>query len=284
VNTFIYGGHRVSYREEGRGVPMIFLHNGGNDHRIWDYQVACFGTRYRVIAPDHPGYGMSDKPRIGYSLDFYTDYLGAFIKHLGAKRPVLVGNCIGSAMALRYALDNPGRVGALVLFNLATENTLRSGIFGPLYKITIGSSRARRVIALFAKAGCVSRLTRMMGFRVLYGKTGDPDPSFRRHLDLLYSGRDQLPVLYSLLSNFGNFRGLDSAVKPDGFPPCCVIWGKQNLILPEKGGARFCASFGPGDYRVMEDCGHMVMREKHEEVNRIISEFLERNGAIHLPG
>lgn len=40
----------------------------------------------------------------------------------------------------------------------------------------------------------------------------------------------------------------------------------------------FNAAFGPDDARMIEGCGHMVMREKHDEVNRIMSDFLERSG------
>ena len=280
VHAFASGECGVSYSEEGSGVPVIFLHNGGNDRRIWDYQVSAFSGSCRVIAPDHPGYGLSGKPRVDYTLDFYADYLRAFIAYVGAKRPVLVGNCIGSAMALRYAMENPGKVRALVLINLATENTLRRGIFGILYTITLGSPRARRAIARLAETGAASRGARLMGYRMLYGKTGDPDPEFKKHLDLLYGSRDQLPSLYSLLANFRSFGVLDGAARPAGFPPCCVIWGKQNRVLPEKGGAEFRSSFGPDEYHVIKGTGHLVMRERHGEVNRIIAEFLVRNGAL----
>lgn len=281
MNTFVFRGNKVRYHEEGHGIPMILLHNGGNDHRIWDFQTTLFNKSHRVIVPDHPGYGMSDKPHINYSLHFYSDYLGSFIEHLGADRPVLVGNCIGSAMALQYALENPGKARALVLFNLATERTLQHGVFGYMYRMIEKNPRIRNVFAQVAEIEGFSRMVRMMGFRILYGKTGDPDDSFRHHLAHLYGEATQMSVLYNLLSNFASFRKLDWAAKPKNFPPCCMIWGKQNHILSAESGREFNMSFGPEESCVIDGCGHMVMREKHEEVNRIMSEFLFRNGALY---
>lgn len=281
MNTFVFREHRVRYRDEGRGIPMILLHNGGNDHRIWDYQSSLFGTSHRIIAPDHPGYGQSDKPLVNYSLHFYADYIRSFIEHLGASRPVLVGNCIGSAMALQYALENPGKVRALVLFNLATEQTLLHGVFGYMYRMVQKSPRIRNVFAQVADIKAFSRMVRMMGFRILYGKTGDPDESFRDHLLTLYSGLEQMPVLYNLLSNFASFRKLDTAGRPADFPPCCMIWGRQNHILSAPHGEEYAMRFGADDCFMVDECGHMVMREKHEGVNHVMSDFLFRNGAYY---
>lgn len=281
MKTFVFRDHHVSYRDEGRGIPIILLHNGGNDHRIWDYQTALFGTSHRVIAPDHPGYGSSDKPYINYSLHFYTDYLRAFIEHLGVERPVLVGNCIGSAMALQYALENPGKARALVLFNLATEDTLLHGVFGYMYRMIEKNPRIRNVFAQVADIRGFSRIVRMMGFGILYGKTGDPDESFQDHLACLYAGQEQMPVLYNLLSNFASFRKLDCAVRPGDFPPCCMIWGRQNHILSAAHGAEYARRFGADDCFMIDECGHMVMREDHDGVNHIMAEFLFRNSAYY---
>jgi pimeloyl-ACP methyl ester carboxylesterase len=90
-----------------------------------------------------------------------------------------------------------------------------------------------------------------------------------------------MPVLYNLLSNFASFRKLDGAARPGGFPPCCMIWGRQNHILSAVHGEEYARRFGADDCYMIDDCGHMVMREKHESVNHIMSEFLFRNGAYY---
>ncbi len=280
MKTFLFRENRIRYLDEGDGIPVILLHNGGNDHALWEYQVPLFEKTHRVIAPDLPGYGVSDRPRINYSLYYYTDFIEAFIEHLGADRPVLVGNCIGSAMSLQYALEYPEKVRALVLFNLATENTLRHGIFGFMYGMMEKSPRIRNVFSQVSEIEGFSRMVRMAGFRVLYGKTGDPDPMFGKHIEELYGHPDQMKVLYNLLSNFASFRKLDGVAKPDDFPPCCMIWGRQNHVLSAEHGDAFNRAFGPDDSYALEGCGHMVMRENHEEVNRIITDFLFRNGAF----
>ena len=83
MKHFLFRGHRVCFHEAGRGEPLVFLHNGGNDHRVWDYQLAHFARTRRVLALDHLGYGESDKPRIDYSLPLYAEMVACFVRELG---------------------------------------------------------------------------------------------------------------------------------------------------------------------------------------------------------
>jgi pimeloyl-ACP methyl ester carboxylesterase len=67
-----YNGNKIWHEETGHGDPLVFLHNGGNDHRIWDHQVAHFSKSHRVIAVDHIGHGNSDRPPVNYTLPLFT--------------------------------------------------------------------------------------------------------------------------------------------------------------------------------------------------------------------
>ena len=65
MNSFPFKNLQVRFITAGEGEPFLFLHNGSNDHRIWDHQIAHFSPRYRVYALDLPGYGQSDGGEIG---------------------------------------------------------------------------------------------------------------------------------------------------------------------------------------------------------------------------
>ncbi len=131
MSTDDFRGYKVWYRASGSGEPMLFLHNGGNDHRIWDRQVEHFSKSHRVIVVDHMGHGQSDCPSIDYTLLLYTEEVAALVDGLHLAPVTLVGHCIGGAMALSYTIGHPENVRALVLFNVATEDTLCAGPLPP---------------------------------------------------------------------------------------------------------------------------------------------------------
>src|SRR5277367_558761 len=134
MSTVDFRGHKIWYRETGSGHPMLFLHNGGNDHRIWDRQVECFSKTNRVIVVDHLGHGQSDCPSIDYTLPLFTEQVAALVEQLSLAPVTLVGHCIGGAMSLNYARSHPANVHALVLFNIATEGTLCAGPLAGVYQ------------------------------------------------------------------------------------------------------------------------------------------------------
>ena len=129
-----YNGHKVWYQESGAGEPLVFLHNGGNDHRIWDHQVAHFSRTHRVIVVDHLGHGNSDRPSLDYTLPLFTGEVAALVEQLSLAPVTLIGHCIGAGMSLNYALENASRVRRLVLFNVATEKTLLAGPLADVYR------------------------------------------------------------------------------------------------------------------------------------------------------
>ena len=105
-------GARVHYERIGTGVPLILLHAGIADSRMWEPQMAAFAHHFDVIAPDVRGYGQSDLPATEWSP--HGDVLG-LMDHLHLKPAHLVGCSIGGGIALDFALDHPERASKLVL-------------------------------------------------------------------------------------------------------------------------------------------------------------------------
>ncbi len=111
-------GLRTHYLAAGEaGSPVFLLHGGGLDSGslTWRLALAPLAQTHRVYAPDWPGYGESAKPRIRYTLEYYIDFLGQLMDALGLERASLVGISLGGGIALGYALRSPQRVDRLVL-------------------------------------------------------------------------------------------------------------------------------------------------------------------------
>lgn len=116
VHTFDTLDGRMSYLDEGRGRPILFLH--GN--LTWSYMfsdlVQELSHDYRCIAPDLLGFGLSDKPfRADYSGLAQAARLDAFISHLGLKDLTLVLHDYGGPIGIEWALQNLDKVRDIVI-------------------------------------------------------------------------------------------------------------------------------------------------------------------------
>ncbi|MFF5702854.1 alpha/beta fold hydrolase [Streptomyces sp. NPDC012794] len=105
-------GH-LSYVVTGDGPPLVLVHAGVADHRMWDAVVPGLAERYTVIRYDLRGFGESAPPAGPYS---DTDDLRRLLDHLGHARVRLVGASWGGRVAVDFTLAHPGRVHCLALF------------------------------------------------------------------------------------------------------------------------------------------------------------------------
>jgi len=112
-------GAEVAYAQQGRLAlpPLVMLHGWAASHKFWKYCFSAFSPRWRVIAPDLVGFGISEKPKRDYTLDGLASWLGKFLDAMKLDRVTLVAHSIGGTIALLYALQNPGRIEKLVVSN-----------------------------------------------------------------------------------------------------------------------------------------------------------------------
>lgn len=113
-------GLRMHYTQCGEGLPVIFVHGSGpgasGHSNFADNMLAFARAGFRAIAVDLLGYGDSSKPTDKrYTLDLHVPALREFVSRLGLTRVSLVGNSLGGAVSLRFAMDYPEVVDRLVL-------------------------------------------------------------------------------------------------------------------------------------------------------------------------
>jgi 4,5:9,10-diseco-3-hydroxy-5,9,17-trioxoandrosta-1(10),2-diene-4-oate hydrolase len=111
---------RIHYHEQGRGEVVIFLHGAGGGASGYSNFKGNYPefakAGYRTIVPDLLGYGLSSKPDIAqYDLDFFVAGVKGMVDALGLKNITLLGNSLGGAVALGYALAYPDEVSRLIL-------------------------------------------------------------------------------------------------------------------------------------------------------------------------
>jgi 3-oxoadipate enol-lactonase len=104
-------GARIHYERAGEGLPVILLHAGVADHRMWEPQLRAFAKHFDVITPDMRGFGRSELPPLHWSP--VADVLG-LIDHLQLKPVHLIGCSIGGGVAIDFALEHGERISKLV--------------------------------------------------------------------------------------------------------------------------------------------------------------------------
>ena len=132
----------------GAGPPVVLLHGLAGSHRFWHPVARGLASRYRVIAPDHLGFGASPRPPGGYGPDDHVAAVAECALRAGLSGPALVaGHSAGAVIALRLAMLRPDLVGAVACFG------------PPIYRtMAEGRRRLRRIGLLARLAGVDSRL------------------------------------------------------------------------------------------------------------------------------
>jgi 3-oxoadipate enol-lactonase len=105
-------GGELYYEVAGAGDPVVLIHGGFGDSRMWDDQFAPLSRDYRVLRYDHRGFGRSPAPDTTYSP---VRDLIALLDRAEMDRAHIVGNSVGGALAITFAILHPERVRSLTV-------------------------------------------------------------------------------------------------------------------------------------------------------------------------
>ncbi len=269
------GGLRIHYLQAGgSGSPVMLLHGGGTDSAAlsWKEAIPALAVSHRVYAPDWPGFGDSDKPDIAYSMDTFIDCLGVLMDTLELSRASLVGISMGGAAALGYTLRSPDRVERLVLVD---SYGLQAKPPFPL------------ISYLFVVMPVVNELT----WALMAGSRGMVRWTLRQMFhDPRRVSEQIVDEAYRLMRQPGVGRAWRkfqrSEVTPRGLrtvfldrlgeitAPTLILHGAQDTLVPVTCAQEAYARIKGSVLHVVEGSGHWLPRERPEEFNRLVTEFL----------
>ncbi|WP_067813930.1 alpha/beta fold hydrolase [Nocardia inohanensis] len=264
--VFDYHGVSVAYDQAGSGDPIIFLHNIGGDRRIWAGQFEALSATHSVYAIDLFGYGDSDTPAAGYTVDNYIGMLAEFITAHNLRNVTLVGNCFGSALSLLYTRANPAAVRALVLCSPLTSATLRPTQTG----WTARTFAHLQIDSLATAIRLPAPLARLVVREQLGPRGRHMTPTTFAALRTRWSEPRRLLPPAAIARDLPSLATLDYFHPSPSFPPITTIWGAKNRILSAKAGAHLDKALRPTSAIVLPDCGHLVMLEAPETVTTAI--------------
>lgn len=105
-------GGQLYFEADGSGHPLVLVHAGVANLRMWDDQVAAFAERYRVIRYDTRGWGRSETEQVEFT---NRGDLAAVLDHFDASSAYVLGLSRGGSIVLDFALEYPVRTDALIV-------------------------------------------------------------------------------------------------------------------------------------------------------------------------
>lgn len=261
-------GVRLRVAERGSGPSLLLLHGHFMDHTTWDGVSDVLGREYRVVAPDLPGFGQSEKPpesRFPYGINAFADAVVDLYAGLELGRAILVGHALGGAIAITLAARHPELISRLVLIDalcyppqpaLAQRVALAPVIGGFAFKQLWGKSAFKA----YFKESYLSRDGRI--------------PSAR--LDYYYEAFNAPAARASALATLRATRDTRSVVAHIArlSMPTLVLWGRDDNLYPAANGQRMAREIRDAGFQLLE-AGHVPHEEQPLAVAEAITRFCQ---------
>ncbi|MEU7292768.1 alpha/beta hydrolase [Streptomyces exfoliatus] len=282
--TVAVRGHQIAYREAGPAdAPVLLLLHGfpTSSHMFRDLIPPLAGQGYRLIAPDHLGFGRSDAPtaaEFDYTFAELAALTAEFTEALGLDRYALYIQDYGAPIGLRLALAHPERVTAIV-----TQN-------GNAYTEGLGAEAWAPVLALIENRTPeteepVRAIRSLDGIRWQY-ETGVPaeyrellSPDAWHHDAALMAreGQDgiQLGLIADYGSNFDLYPAFQEYFRTSGVP-LLAVWGEGDQVFVPAGAQAFRRDLPDAEIHLLPT-GHFALETHAPRIAELIGDFLKRH-------
>ncbi len=260
TDTAEVNGARITYDIVGNGHPVVLLHAGIGNRRMWEDQIAVFAERFTVIRYDARGFGDTIKPPTPFSS--HADLIG-LLDHLGIAQAHLVGVSLGGHTAIDTAVAAPERVSALVVVGA------RTGVH-PTEVLRRGWEQVDELYEAGDVAGAVELELRMW----VDGPNRSPDA-------VAAAVREKVRLMNAALFARDDTEGEEIRLEPPAagrlgeLPvPTLVVVGDQD-VPDVLAAANVLTSGIPGARKaVIPDAAHVPNMERPKVFNRLVLEFL----------
>lgn len=275
-------GHRYHYVDEGRGPAVLMLHGNPTWSFYYRHLIAALAPDHRVVAPDHIGCGLSDKPgaqAYGYRLEDRVADLESFIDRLMPDTPLtLVVHDWGGMIGMAFALRHLRQIQRLVITNT-------SGFLPPAGKAiplrlrllrNIPSFAGPAVLGLniFARAALVMAARRRLprdvrsGFIAPYDRPQNRIATLRFVQDIPLSDGDP---------SFALVKSVDDQLHRLRHLPMLICWGKHDFVFDLDYFHEWQRRFPDAEAHLFENAGHYLLEDEPRAVTATIQDFLHRH-------
>jgi pimeloyl-ACP methyl ester carboxylesterase len=272
-------GVQLFYREAGnkKNPTLLLLHGFPASSHMFRRLIPLLADKYHVLAPDYPGFGLSEAPDIksfDYTFDNLAKTVESFIKEVGAERFSLYLMDYGAPIGLRIAIKHPQQVQSLVIQN---GNAYLEGV-----------SEAMKPIGAYwenpsaANAAALKGLMTPDGVKFQYtAGTRNPEAISPDNwaVDLHYLARPgnldiQLALLYDYRNNIALYPQWQECFRKNQ-PSTLIVWGRNDPFFTVAGAKAYLKDLKKAELHLF-DTGHFALEEDCEQIAERTLEFLAR--------
>jgi pimeloyl-ACP methyl ester carboxylesterase len=280
--TVSVNGLDIFYREAGPAVApaVLLLHGFPTSSQMFRNLIPALADRYRVVAPDYPGYGHSAMPprdQFTYTFDNLAKVIDAFTEQVGLTRYALYLQDYGAPVGYRLAARHPDRVTAVVVQNGSAYD---EGLDNPFWE---------PIKAYWREPTSQARRDALRGL-LTYDATrwqythGEPRPELvspggAAHDQFLLDRPGNAEVQLDLFLSYGS----NPPLYPDWQayfrkyqPPVLIAWGKNDQIFPAAGAEPYKRDLKTLEYHLL-DAGHFALETSGDEIAALMREFLGKH-------
>ena len=276
----IVNGVGVHYQAAGDPArpTLLFLHGFPSTSRMWDRLIPTLSPYYHVIAPDYPGFGLSDAPspvEFDYTFDSLADVMMALLHQIGVDDYSLVMQDYGGPVGFRMAMAQPGRLKVIAAQNMAAYDEA----LGP----TWDARKAFWADPVANRAALETNLLSLETTRIRHVGSSphvelyDPNCWQDEYAMLRRPGMIEIQrtLFYDYRNNVASYPKWQSWLRA-ARPPMQVIWGRYDpSFLPQ--GAWGFARDNPKTETHVIDAGHFPMDEAPDQVRELTLSFLRKH-------
>ncbi len=246
-------------RDEGQGLPLLFIHGYPLNHTIWHNQFSL-AKRFRVIAADLPGFGKSSLNNMMSMYD-YADLMAVLLVERKIDRAILIGHSMGGYISLAFAERHPERLSGLGLVcSQAAADTpeVKEGRI----------KNAERV----GKEGTEFIIEAMIE-KLLAPANKKARPELVAQLRMIMKDSSSEGVISALKAMAGRPDQFETLRKLD--VPVFVAAGSDDVLIASEKSVRMAEVCRRPTYQSFAQCGHMAMMEDPSAFNASLTSFLE---------
>ena len=267
-------GMRLHWAELGDAtdtVPVVLLHGILDAHLTWKLVGGALAIDRRVLMPDLPGCGLSERPDASYELGWHAHMIARWLETLGLESVDVVGHSFGGGVAQMLLLECPTRIRRMVL--------VASGGLGRSVGFWLRLATFPRVVELFGQPFMA------FGTRRALGGTSAMSEQDIAELSAFNAQPGSARAFARTVRDVIDWRGQrrvfsQRAHEVSQLPPVAVLWGDRDTIIPIAHAMAFTASVEGVVFKHFDGCGHYLHHEQPEAFVTAVRDFLDDPSAI----
>jgi 3-oxoadipate enol-lactonase len=265
------GEININYKVFGEGFPLVLIHPLSGSLEYWAPQIKEFSPRYRVIAYDVRGHGLSSAPagEENYTLEKLVDDLHQLLEQLKVKKAYVGGLSMGGAIALGYAGRHPESVKALLVFDI------HGGFFPPVDpNIKAGMSIGREKGERYAQEhGMADFARRQLATRTAFPPVPDDETLQEQYVERMARFPVNGYIGVGRASPWDEEWQREVADKIN--IPTLITAGTDDLPMVVSGTAELHEHIKGSRYVMIKGSVHETSRWRPDLFNQAVREFLE---------